>query len=1122
MRSHAMTRSGRRWLVCLILPAAFAAVLAGLLALQESSVAASEGHEEAVESLQPYLEMLNEFSERRRLNAYFVNEQSASYGVQVGFVNLGAGNLTFLRRDLVTAGRIPLVLARVYDSSLGAEDFGPGWRLSAAESVRPSGETFLYVDESASHWRLRAEEGELHLDPPLPSDLESFRVLRKGRLRLQLKGGLTKTFRLQEGIYLLTRVEDRNGNAVRLIYREGLLARMEGGNGRFIELERDAGGRVIRAGDDQGRSVSYGYDGLGRLEKAHDLAGNAWSYVYDDRSRLSRALDPQRNESLSASFNSAGRATDVRTSASSYSFEYRGAETWVIDMSGRRSLFRHSGPGVTVAVENALGGTTNLELDSSNRVRRILSEGTTVRTMGYDRARRLAWVAEGKGGRREHTYDHDGRLIKVRSRGRSGSSTLAALSYDKRGNLISRRGEEGENHYRYSEQGDVIEASLWDGSYYRFEYDGDGQIAALTDARGNRTEFTYHADGKLAEAAFADGSRNWYAYDALGVRTRTEFLYRDGERGSVQYVHDSLGSITEILVTNPDGSLSGNRMTLDARQRLSSIEYIGGRSFGFDYDEEGNLLASRAIDGRGEESIAFEYDALNRLESVRTVKGQVLRYEYAPGEADLRLQSDLKTAPSQSPRTTAGATFGSSWEIVRSRRRGSHFGTAAFDSSSMAFVPLGREVLHYPDEALLQSWTRMRLTELDRPDYQQSFEQPSSVFFWPAEYSSLNCCFACTLIYGVPCFCDYFEDPLNPVEECPNCVPLWIPPPCSVSAIQYHDPDQGWKTISSTLHVLKGTTVSFRALKSTSGAWPAGKPAWGGAASGSGVTKSVTFNGSTGNHTVTASCDNTKSVTVRVYTLQVDWDPVDNFQGRSPTRLGLGEHVDLDFRTTPSGITPVQIGNLRWKKTSGGGTLNAHATNGTAVFMSPATAGTTNLKLEIQSGPSKGKGPEISRSIIAPTNATLEKEPGTGIWHIQGRASVGFKGRIHFLPRDVSFFELEFREGSAPAIGAGYFAPLNGALHPTGNWALTLGANLAKGTPVMTLDTIEHEGGPPYSNGSLRWNIPWQYRVAGTTTVRTLTTATHQSDITAAGRCTITKKGAGPFSKNLLDPSSNY
>lgn len=85
---------------------------------------------------EPYVEYLNEFTERRRLKMYFANEQSIFYGAQVGYVNAGRGNLTFVRRDLVTVGRLPLVAARVYDSSLNTgDDFGKGWHLSAAETI---------------------------------------------------------------------------------------------------------------------------------------------------------------------------------------------------------------------------------------------------------------------------------------------------------------------------------------------------------------------------------------------------------------------------------------------------------------------------------------------------------------------------------------------------------------------------------------------------------------------------------------------------------------------------------------------------------------------------------------------------------------------------------------------------------------------------------------------------------------------------------------------------------------------------------------------------------------------------------------------------------------------------
>src|SRR5436190_1240727 len=80
--------------------------------------------------------MVSELTGRARANVYFPNPQSIFNGVQVSFVNVGKGNLTFQRRDMVTSGVIPLVFARVYDSSsAGSVDFGPGWMLSAAEQI---------------------------------------------------------------------------------------------------------------------------------------------------------------------------------------------------------------------------------------------------------------------------------------------------------------------------------------------------------------------------------------------------------------------------------------------------------------------------------------------------------------------------------------------------------------------------------------------------------------------------------------------------------------------------------------------------------------------------------------------------------------------------------------------------------------------------------------------------------------------------------------------------------------------------------------------------------------------------------------------------------------------------
>ncbi|MFT4926917.1 MAG: glutamate dehydrogenase/leucine dehydrogenase [Phenylobacterium sp.] len=50
-----------------------------------------------------HVNMLNELSERRRGNTFFTNEQSIFYGAQIGSVNTGFGNATFIRRDLISA-----------------------------------------------------------------------------------------------------------------------------------------------------------------------------------------------------------------------------------------------------------------------------------------------------------------------------------------------------------------------------------------------------------------------------------------------------------------------------------------------------------------------------------------------------------------------------------------------------------------------------------------------------------------------------------------------------------------------------------------------------------------------------------------------------------------------------------------------------------------------------------------------------------------------------------------------------------------------------------------------------------------------------------------------------------
>ena len=102
------------------------------------------------------LDYLSEFSNRRRLTTFFPNEQSPFYGVQMNYVNVGKGNVTFLNRDLVRLDRMPIVFGRVYDSSKSSgDDFGPGWKLTVVESIQRDGSELRYTDANNSTHNLR-------------------------------------------------------------------------------------------------------------------------------------------------------------------------------------------------------------------------------------------------------------------------------------------------------------------------------------------------------------------------------------------------------------------------------------------------------------------------------------------------------------------------------------------------------------------------------------------------------------------------------------------------------------------------------------------------------------------------------------------------------------------------------------------------------------------------------------------------------------------------------------------------------------------------------------------------------------------------------------------------------
>ncbi len=302
-----------------------------------------------------------------------------------------------------------------------------------------------------------------------------------------------------------------------------------------------------------------------------------------------------------------------------------------------------------------------------------------------------------------------------------------------------------------------------------------------------------------------------------------------------------------------------------------------------------------------------------------------------------------------------------------------------------------------------------------------------------------------------------------------------------VEKIQYKIGSGDYADVPNPLIVAKGADVNFKAIKSPAVVtWPSGKPVWGGEASGTGETTSVTFNttsiNSTDYKTVTAECGNTVTANVIVFDFEGTLTPVDDFDQRSKTKYGLYEQVVLDFTTIPEGITASQAGGLRWMKSSGVGAVsNAENDDGTADYDAQVTAGAVTLRL---TNLSSGIYKSYSMTVVAPSGTRMTRV-NINVFHTKYTASAGIALYYWLDPKDVSFTYLSFGEGSCAAENTtGIFVSRGD--HEENEFGEILGGDITNGCRVSLPDQAWESRNPWFPGGTFTWNIPTQY-IVGTT-----------------------------------------
>lgn len=699
------------------------------------------------EQIKPFADVLNEVSERRRINSFFPNPQSPFDGVQIGHVNTTAGNLTFMRRDLVRLSRFPIVFSRIHDSRLaGDHGFGPGWQSSFSESITVDQSGYIYHQANGNSVHFVDTDHGLSHQHPQHDDILNIDHRGDGTIEVTYTNLWVKRFESvasqaeQQNLesetkpnaevrYVLVEVINNNGQRMRLEYDKGQLARISNDYHALTLIWSATGSRVSAIQDDLGRTVQYRYDRQGRLSQVSDVGGNEWSYHYDGQDRLKKVIDPNRHQALVASYVRDGQVQHARIRAASYHFQYRDGHTTVRDELRQQTDYQYNSEGLTTQVVNAEGFKSQVRYDDKNRVSAVLQNQQMVAEFRYgtdDRLQRMTRYDLTGSVIMQYQYNwHDGVITASGSNGKN-----LTLRYDDNGNLTERTIGLDTSRYRYDALGDL--KSVEDGSRKLvFERNALGMMSSVKENDLEPVHLSYNALGRVASLRFDDLVSIEYAYDDLGFRNHANF---NGPSENF-YEFDPAGNLIQIRFVR-DGEIVIYDFEIDDRHLLRKSTSNTGSVQYYHYNAAGQLI--RLVDG--DEVTRFSYDALNRLLDVETAGSTLAEYAYRASESDITAQLDDRTQRSVQSGFGASGIYGSLGDIAYLRNKDPIYGVTQYVADSSAFDLVSSWAVSLPDETILKSLQRAKIsfTGENRADLMR-FNTASNSMFLPPEYQSMNC-----------------------------------------------------------------------------------------------------------------------------------------------------------------------------------------------------------------------------------------------------------------------------------------------------------------------------------------------------------------------------------------------
>lgn len=441
----------------------------------------------------------------------------------------------------------------------------------------------------------------------------------------------------------LTRIEDRNGNAIDFEYNTlGRLCRVLHSAGLTLWVNCNAQGLLQSISEQPGGKdelVAYRFNGA-RLSDAHSRFHGEFHFGYTSEGWLNHWRDSGATQ-VSLEYDARGRVIATRTNTALYDdrFEYDDGErrTTYIDALGQQHLRWFDAENRLIRSQDPLGRVTESTYDEYGWIQTRTDPLGRVVSFRHDARGRLLQLTDVYGRVTRYQWDASGQLIE-----RQDERAATQWHYNAEGNLVAFRSPVGETRFRYDPCGLLVSRTDPDGATNEWKYDEAGRSHSWADALGRQTHFSHDRYGRLTGCTDAAGHRTSYSYEPGPDNPRealSHVTYPD--KAIAQFHYDREGLLEEavsplgqrtrytwgafdLLASVTDPAQAVTQYHRDGAARLIGVTNAAGQHWTLERDIAGRVVAE--IDWSGRRT-RYERDLLGQVTAKHLPDGVVLRFE---------------------------------------------------------------------------------------------------------------------------------------------------------------------------------------------------------------------------------------------------------------------------------------------------------------------------------------------------------------------------------------------------------------------------------------------------------------------------------------------------------------